>query len=84
MRRKHKTLKEIAGTNLWKYAEDGDEGKAFVSLAGLGGSADGFGSKYSRIAEYVQSDHGVRVFTVPTPEDVFPLRSLQERSSPIF
>ena len=66
-----KTLKYIAGTYLWEYAEDDDEGKAFVILTGLGGSADGFGNKYSRIAEYLQSDYGFPVFIAPTPEDVW-------------
>lgn len=66
-----KTLKDTAGTYLWEYAEDDDEGKAFVVLTGLGGSADGFGNKYSRIAEYVQSDYGFPTFIVPTPKDVW-------------
>lgn len=66
-----KTLKDIAGTYLWEYAEDDGNDKAFVILTGLGGSADGFGNKYSRIAEYVQSDYGFPVFTVPTPKDVW-------------
>ena len=42
-----KKLRDITGTYLWEYAEDDDEGKAFVILTGLGGSADGFGNKYS-------------------------------------
>lgn len=66
-----KKLRDITGTYLWEYAEDDDEGKAFVILTGLGGSADGFGNKYSRIAEYVQSDYGFPAFIVPTPEDVW-------------
>ena len=66
-----KKLRDITGTYLWEYAEDDDEGKAFVILTGLGGSADGFGNKYSRIAEYVQSDYGFPVFIAPTPEDVW-------------
>mgnify|MGYP002800397735 FL=1 len=40
-------------------------------LTGLGGSADGLGNKYSRIAEYVQSDYGFPAFIVPTPKDVW-------------
>lgn len=66
-----KTLKDIAGTNLWEYAEDDGNDKAFVILTGLGGSTDGFGNKYSRIAEYVQSDYGFPAFIVPTPKDVW-------------
>lgn len=66
-----KKLRDITGTYLWEYAEDDDEGKAFVILTGLGGSADGFGNKYSRIAEYVQSDYGFPAFIVPTPKDVW-------------
>ena len=31
-----KKLKDITGTYLWEYAEDDDEGKAFVILTGLG------------------------------------------------
>lgn len=66
-----KKLRDITGTYLWENAEDDDEGKAFVILTGLGGSADGFGNKYSRIAEYVQNDYGFPVFIAPTPEDVW-------------
>ena len=66
-----KTLKDITGTYLWEYAEDDDEGKAFVVLTGLGGSADGFGNKYSRISEYVQRDYGFPVFIVSTPKDIW-------------
>ena len=66
-----KKLRDITGTYLWEYAEDDDEGKAFVILTGLGGSADGLGNKYSRIAEYVQSDYGFPAFIVPTPKDVW-------------
>ena len=66
-----KTLKDITGTYLWKYTEDNDEDKAFVILTGLGGSADGFGNKYLRIAEYVQSDYGFPVFIAPTPKDIW-------------
>ena len=66
-----KTLKDIAGTYLWEYAEDDGNDKAFVILTGLGGSTDGFGNKYSRIAEYVQSDYGFPAFIVPTPKDVW-------------
>lgn len=66
-----KTLKDTAGIYLWEYAEDDDEGKAFVVLTGLGGSADGFGNKYSRISEYVQRDYGFPVFIVSTPKDIW-------------
>lgn len=66
-----KTLKDIAGTYLWEYAENDGAGTAFVILTGLGGSAGGFGNKYARIAEYVQSDYGFPVFIAPTPEDVW-------------
>lgn len=66
-----KKLRDITGTYLWEYAEDDDEGKAFVILTGLGGSADGFGNKYSRIAEYVQNDYGFPAFIAPTPKDVW-------------
>lgn len=66
-----KKLRDITGTYLWEYAEDDDEGKAFVILTGLGGSADGFGNKYSRIAEYVQSDYGFPAFIALTPKDVW-------------
>ena len=30
-----KKLRDITGTYLWEYAEDDDEGKAFVILTGL-------------------------------------------------
>lgn len=66
-----KTLKDITGTYLWKYTEDNDEDKALVILTGVGGSADGFGNKYLRIAEYVQSDYGFPVFIAPTPKDIW-------------
>lgn len=52
-------------------AEADGEDKALVILTGLGGSADGFGNKYVRIAEYVQNDYGASVFISPTPKDVW-------------
>ena len=66
-----KTLKDIAGTYLWEYAENDGAGTAFVILTGLGGSAGGFGNKYARISEYVQRDYGFPVFIVSTPKDIW-------------
>lgn len=50
---------------------DGERENLFIILTGLGGSAEGYGDKYRRIADYVAADYGFCTRIEPTPAGVW-------------